>query len=59
MFEAQDILTCIGEGRFFLERNRPKISAKQYFQTPQELETLLEDIPKQSKILSTSPKNVT
>ncbi len=45
MYEAQDILTCIGQGRFFLEANRAKNSPEQYFKSGQELESLFSDIP--------------
>lgn len=45
MHEAQDILTCIGEGRFFLEQNRKKNSAEQYFKSPEEMQKLFSDIP--------------
>ena len=45
MYEAQDILSCIGEGRFFLEPDRPKLSRQQYFKTSGELEALFSDIP--------------
>ncbi len=45
MHEAQDILTCVGEGRFFLEADRKKNSPEQYFKTPEELTELFKDIP--------------
>ncbi len=45
MHEAQDILNCIGEGRFFLETNRKKFSPEQYFKSAQEIEALFADIP--------------
>ncbi len=45
MHEAQDILSCIGEGRFFLEADRKKNSPEQYFKSPQELEELFSDLP--------------
>ncbi len=45
MHEAQDILSCIGEGRFFLQPDRPKLSPEQYFKNQQELEALFSDIP--------------
>ncbi|MDX2082572.1 MAG: DNA polymerase III subunit alpha [Rickettsiales bacterium] len=45
MHEAQDILTCIGEGKFFFETDRKKLTPSQYFKTPQELESLFSDIP--------------
>lgn len=45
LHEAQDILSCIGEGRFFLEPDRKKNSPEQYFKTQEELEQLFSDIP--------------
>lgn len=45
LHEAQDILNCIGEGRFFLEADRKKNSPEQYFKSQEELEDLFRDIP--------------
>ncbi len=45
MHEAQDILTCVGEGRFFLEPDRKKLSEEQYFKTQEAMEELFSDIP--------------
>ncbi len=45
MHEAQDILTCVGEGRFFLDHNRKKLSPEQYFKSQEELSALFSDIP--------------
>lgn len=45
MHEAQDILSCIGSGRFFLEKDRARFSKDQYFKTSQEIEGLFQDIP--------------
>lgn len=45
MHEAQDILTCVGQGRFFFDADRKKISEEQYFKNQQELEALFSDIP--------------
>ncbi|NBV05622.1 MAG: DNA polymerase III subunit alpha [Proteobacteria bacterium] len=45
MYEAQDILSCIGEGRVFLEVDRPRLSPEQYFKTAEELAALFSDIP--------------
>jgi DNA polymerase-3 subunit alpha len=45
MHEAQDILTCVGEGRFFSETNRKRLSTEQYFKSQEELEALFSDIP--------------
>ncbi len=45
MHEAQDILTCVGQGRFFFDADRKKISEEQYFKNQTELEALFSDIP--------------
>lgn len=45
MHEAQDILTCVGEGRFFLENDRKKLSHEQFFKSQEQLEALFSDIP--------------
>ena len=45
MHEAQDILTCVGEGKIFLDANRKKFSEEQYFKNCEELEALFSDIP--------------
>jgi DNA polymerase III subunit alpha len=45
MHEAQDILTCVGEGKFFFDANRKKISPEQYFKNQEQLEALFSDIP--------------
>lgn len=45
MHEAQDILTCVGQGRFFLETDRKKLSVEQYFKSQDELEKLFSDLP--------------
>jgi DNA polymerase-3 subunit alpha len=45
MHEAQDVLYCIGEGRFFLEADRKRFSVEQYFKSGQEMEELFYDIP--------------
>ena len=45
MHEAQDILTCVGQGRFFFDADRKKISPEQYFKNQTELEALFSDIP--------------
>jgi len=45
MHEAQDILTCIGEGKVFHAADREKLSSEQYFKTQEELEALFSDIP--------------
>ncbi len=45
MHEAQDILNCIGEGRFFIETDRKKNSPQQYFKTQKAMEALFADVP--------------
>mgnify|MGYP000025212943 FL=1 len=45
MHEAQDILTCVGEGKFFSEENRKKLSPQQYFKSQEVMEGLFSDIP--------------
>ncbi len=45
MFEAQDILTCVGEGKTFLEPNRKRNSKEQYFKSSEEMIELFSDIP--------------
>lgn len=45
MHEAQDILSCIGEGRFFLEQNRKKYSKDQYFKGIEEMQEIFADLP--------------
>ena len=45
MHEAQDILSCVGEGRFFSESDRKKLSDEQFFKSPKEFEALFSDIP--------------
>ena len=45
MHEAQDILSCIGEGRFFLETDREKLSKQQFFKSQEQMEELFSDIP--------------
>ena len=45
MHEAQDILYCIGTGRYVSEKNRKKISEEHYFKSPDRMIKLFEDIP--------------
>ena len=45
MHEAQDILTCVGEGKFFFDNDRKKLSPEQFFKNQTELEALFSDIP--------------
>ncbi len=45
MYEAQDILTCVGEGRLFFDADRKKNSPEQYFKNQEQLQALFSDIP--------------
>jgi DNA polymerase III subunit alpha len=45
MHEAQDILSCIGEGRLLIENDRKKLTPEQFFKNQEELEKLFSDIP--------------
>ncbi len=45
MFEAQDILSCIGTGRYFTETNRKKLTPEHYFKSSEEMEELFADLP--------------
>lgn len=45
LHEAQDILSCIGEGKTIIEQDRKKNTAEQYFKSMEELEALFFDIP--------------
>lgn len=45
MHEAQDILSCIGEGIVVFEANRKRFSPEQYFKNQETLKKLFSDIP--------------
>ncbi len=45
MHEAQDILSCIGTGRYASETNRKKMSDWHHFKTSNEMARLFSDIP--------------
>lgn len=45
MYEAQDALTCIGEGRYVSETDRPKLTPEHYFKSEEEMIELFTDIP--------------
>jgi DNA polymerase-3 subunit alpha len=45
MFEAQDILSCIGTGRYFSETNRKKLTPEHYFKSSAQMEELFGDLP--------------
>ena len=44
MQEAQDALSCIGEGRFLLEENRKKLSINNYIKSPEEIKEIFTDL---------------
>ncbi|MBM3580232.1 MAG: DNA polymerase III subunit alpha, partial [Alphaproteobacteria bacterium] len=43
--EAQDILSCINEGKTLNDKDRPRNSPEQYFKNQSEMEALFSDIP--------------
>lgn len=45
MFEAADVLKCIGEGRFQLEDDRERFSINNYFKPSSELSSIFADLP--------------
>ena len=45
MYEAQDILSCVGDSKVFTQTDRKRISKEQYFKSQEELEDLFSDIP--------------
>ena len=45
MHEAQDILSCIGTGRYVTETNRKKLTPEHYFKSSEEMEKLFTDLP--------------
>jgi DNA polymerase III subunit alpha len=45
MFEAQDILSCIGTGRYATETNRKKLTPEHYFKSSEEMKKLFADLP--------------
>jgi DNA polymerase-3 subunit alpha len=45
LYEAQDVLMCIGEARFLVETDRKQISPEQYFKSQKTMEELFYDIP--------------
>ncbi len=45
MHEAQDVLYCIGTGRYISEQNRKKITNQHYFKSQKEMCELFSDIP--------------
>lgn len=45
MFKAQDVLSCIAEGRYVTETNRKRQTPEHYFKTQEEMIELFADIP--------------
>ena len=45
MFEAQDILTCIGRGEYFGDKNRKRLNCEHYFKNDDQMVELFSDIP--------------
>lgn len=45
MYEAQDALSCIADGRYVSEKNRSKLTQEHYFKSEIEMEELFHDIP--------------
>jgi len=44
-YEAQDVLMCIGEGRYIVEQDRPKVSAQEFFKSTQQIADKFADLP--------------
>lgn len=45
LFESEDILKCIGEGRYQTEDDREKFTENHYFKSPSEFADLFSDLP--------------
>lgn len=45
MTEAHDALTCVAQGRYVMETDRPRLNEEHRFKTPQEMCLLFRDIP--------------
>ncbi len=45
MFKAQDVLSCIADGRYVTETDRKRQTPEHYFKSPEEMEALFADIP--------------
>jgi DNA polymerase-3 subunit alpha len=45
MHEAQDILSCIGTGRYITETDRPRLTKEHYFKSSKEMEKLFSNLP--------------
>jgi len=44
-FKAQDVLSCIAEGRYVIETDRKRQTPEHYFKTSEEMKDLFADIP--------------
>jgi DNA polymerase-3 subunit alpha len=44
-YKAQDILSCIGSGRYLNDKNRPSWTKEHYFKSSEEMIDLFKDIP--------------
>jgi len=44
-FKAQDVLSCIADGRYVTETDRKRQTEQHYFKSPEEMEALFADIP--------------
>ncbi|MFC1659567.1 DNA polymerase III subunit alpha [Pseudomonadota bacterium] len=45
MYEAQDALSCIAEGRYIIEKDRKRLTTEHYFKSQEEMIELFKDIP--------------
>ena len=45
MFEAQDVLNCIGQKRYLIEEDREKLTPDHYFKSTSEMLELFSDLP--------------
>ncbi len=58
MFEPQDVLTCIGTGKFLLEEQRESVSRNNYFKSPEEIGTLFQDLPEALEVAEMLPYKI-
>jgi DNA polymerase-3 subunit alpha len=45
MYEAQDVLNCIGQKRYLIEKDREKLTKNHYFKSSSEMLELFSDLP--------------
>ena len=45
MYEAQDVLNCIGQKRYLIEKDREKLTKNHYFKSTSEMLELFSDLP--------------